>query len=88
MVTTRPQWPHTMEDIYKALDGVFGLVGATATNGNILRLERSFHEPVTYTLVEYEGDDEGKILREETFTADQKAFAVGEFATLLGFGDN
>jgi hypothetical protein len=88
MVTTRPQWPHTVDDILKALDGIWGLVGATSTEGNLMRLERSFNEPTTYTLTEYEGENQEKVVKETIYPADQKGFAVGEFARLLGFGDN
>jgi len=85
---TRPQWPHTIDDIIKSLDGIWGLVGATATNGNLLRLERSLAGPQVYTLTEYEGQDESKILEEKTYQEDERGFAVGEFARRLGFGDN
>ena len=82
---TRPQWPHTIDDILKSLDGIWGLVGATAENGNLMRLERSLEQPTTYTLTEYDGEDQKKVLSEKTFPADQKGFAVGEFASRLGF---
>jgi hypothetical protein len=85
---TRPQWPHTIDDILKSLDGIWGLVGATALNGNLMRLERSLEQPTTYSLTEYDGEDQTKVLSEKTFPADQKGFAVGEFASRLGFGDN
>lgn len=81
----RPQWPHTVDDIVKSLDGVWGLVGATTETGTLLRLERSLHEPVTYTLVEYEGSDESRIAKKTAFSEEQKASAVNEFAKLLGF---
>ena len=63
MPTTRPQWPHTVEDIVKALDGVWGVVGALDVNGNLLRLERSISAPVSYTLTEYEGNCETALSR-------------------------
>lgn len=85
MAIMRPQWPHTVDDIVKSLDGIWGLVGATATTGNLLRLERSLHEPLVYTLTEYEGEDETKILRQQTFPGDDKKAAIQEFARLLGF---
>lgn len=85
MPATRPQWPHTVEDIVKALDGVWGVVGAIASSGNLLRLERSLKAPLVYRFVEYKGTDESCPLRDLTFGADQKADAVKEFAMLLGF---
>jgi len=88
MVLTRPQWPHTVDDILKSLDGIWGLVGATASNGNLVRLERSLHEPLTYTMTEYNGEDESSVLNTSTYTGLQKELAVGEFARLIGFGDN
>lgn len=81
----RPQWPHTINDIVKALDGIWGVVGATGTSGNLLRLERSLKEPVTYVLTEYHGQDETRTIRENRYEADQKDAAVREFAGLLGF---
>jgi hypothetical protein len=81
----RPQWPHTVEDIVKSLDGIWGLVGATSESGNLLRLERSLHEPLVYTLTEYEGQDEAKVVRKQTFPGEDKKAAVQEFARLLGF---
>jgi hypothetical protein len=84
MVTMRAQWPHTVEDIVKSLDGIWGLVGATGVNGNLFRLERSLHEPLVYTLTEYEGSDESKVVSRKTYSADQKGEAVAEFAQSLG----
>jgi len=85
MVAIRPQWPHTIDDIVKALDGVWGVVGAIAVSGNLLRLERSLKAPLTYKFVEYKGSDETSILRELNYAAEEKDAAVGEFAQLLGF---
>ena len=81
----RPQWPHTVDDIIKALDGVWGVVGAIAVSGNMLRLERSMKPPLTYKFIEYKGTDEGSPLRELNYSTEQKDEAVGEFAKLLGF---
>ncbi|HEY9869032.1 MAG TPA: hypothetical protein V6D08_07690 [Candidatus Obscuribacterales bacterium] len=84
MVTMRAQWPHTVDDIVKSLDGIWGLVGATGVNGNLFRLERSLHEPLVYTLTEYEGSDESKVVSKRTYSADQKREAVAEFAQSIG----
>ncbi len=84
-VLMRPQWPHTIDDIFKSLDGVWGLVGATGENGNLYRLERSLHEPLVYTLSEYRGNEESEILKKEIFEASQKEAAVQAFAKALGF---
>ena len=81
----RAEWPHTVGDIIKALDGIWGIVGAISTTGNLLRLERSLYEPTTYTLTEYKQQNEAEVLSTKNYTADQKAFAVGEFARQLGF---
>ena len=85
MFLSRPQWPHTVEDIVKSLDGVWGVVGATGTNGNLVRLERSLAEPLVYTLIEYEGETEERIARKTSYGADRKKDAVAEFASALGF---
>lgn len=85
---TRPQWPHTVDDIVRSLDGIWGLVGATSQTGNLLRLERSLHEPLTYTLVEYEGLDETRIAQKKAYTEAEKANAINDFAKLLGFTHN
>jgi hypothetical protein len=85
MLTTRAQWPHTIDDIRNSLDGIWGLVGATATNGNLMRLERSLHQPLIYTVTEYQGTDESKVVRKKTFSAEQKDEAVSEFACAIGF---
>ncbi len=84
-VLMRPQWPHTVEDILKSLDGVWGLVGAEGENGNLYRLERSLHEPLTYTITEYRGKEESDILQKETFDAAAKDQAVKAFAKAIGF---
>lgn len=81
----RPQWPHTVDDILKSLDGVWGLVGATGENGNLYRLERSLHEPLVYTLSEYNGNEESDILHKDTFDAAGKDAAVKAFAKAIGF---
>jgi hypothetical protein len=84
----RPQWPHTVADIVNSLDGIWGLVGATGLSGNLLRLERSLHEPWTYTLTEFEGMDESRPLNSKTYTSQEKQLAVSDFASKLGFSDN
>jgi len=83
--TTRPQWPHTIEDIESSLDGVWGLVGATGTNGNLYRLERSLHEPLTYTVTEYREQDEGDVLSKQTYSAQDRSKAIKDFAQAIGF---
>lgn len=85
MLITRAQWPHTVEDIIKSLDGIWGLVGATGTNGNLFRLERSLKEPVTYTFVEFKGIDERETLRKRVYEAEEKEEAIKDFAKELGF---
>lgn len=85
MVIMRPQWPHTVNDIVKALDGVWGVVGATGTTGNLLRLERSLKEPFVYVLTEYQGQDESKVVRENQYETEQRDAAVKDFALMLGF---
>ncbi|HEY9792317.1 MAG TPA: hypothetical protein V6D22_18085 [Candidatus Obscuribacterales bacterium] len=85
MYITRPQWPHTVDDIVKSLDGIWGVVGATDTQGNVIRLERSMSEPTTYVLTQYKGQDESDIIDKKSYTAEQKSDAVRLFASKLGF---
>ncbi|MBK9146040.1 MAG: hypothetical protein IPM23_26535 [Candidatus Melainabacteria bacterium] len=85
MIIQRAQWPHTIADIVKTLDGVWGVVGATGTNGNLYRLERSLKEPVVYTLIEYRGDNESEIVEKRSFDHDGKQEAIDAFASALGF---
>jgi hypothetical protein len=87
MVTVRPQWPHSLDDIKASLDGIWGLVGATDGNGNLWRLERSLHEPLSYTITQFAGLDEGKVVKKTTFTKDQRVEAIREFAQALGFSE-
>jgi len=81
----RAQWPHTVQDITKSLDGVWGVVGATGSNGNLYRLERSLQPPTTYKITEYKGDDESAILSESNFDGEQRDEAVKQFARAIGF---
>lgn len=85
MVVTRAQWPHTVDDILKSLDGVWGLVGATGMNGNLFRLERSLKEPTIYTVMEFKGADEETILASRTYQVNEKEQAVQDFAKQIGF---
>ena len=85
MIITRAQWPHTIDDIHKALDGVWGLIGATGLNGNLYRLERSLHEPVLYILTEYRLSDESDIVRREEHAEGEKQVAIAAFAKAIGF---
>ena len=85
MPVIRAQWPHTVDDIIKALDGVWGVVGAIAISGNLMRLERSLKAPLSYKFIEYKGTDENCPLRELSFNAEEKDKAVSEMAKLLGF---
>ncbi len=85
MIVKRAQWPHTMEDIVKALDGVWGLIGADGVNGNLYRLEKSLHEPIVYTLTEYRGADESDIVRREEYVGDDRISAINVFAAAIGF---
>lgn len=82
---TRAQWPHTVQDIVKALDGVWGLCGAHGINGNLYRLERSLHEPVLYTFTEYRGEDESDIVKREEYALEERQTAINKFAVALGF---
>jgi hypothetical protein len=84
-MVSRAQWPHTVEDIHKALDGVWGLIGATGTSGNLFRLERSLHEPTFYTLTEYRETNESDVVRREEYGAADKQNAIDAFAKELGF---
>jgi hypothetical protein len=81
----RAQWPHTVDDIRRALDGVWGIVGATGTNGNLLRLERSLHEPLRFTLTEYRGAAEEIAISTKVYDAAQKEDALRDFSLKLGF---
>lgn len=84
-VETRAQWPHTVEDIVKSVDGVWGLVGATDVAGNLMRLERSLYEPLVYTVTEYNGNNELDIVKRATYTADRRDEAIKHFARAIGF---
>lgn len=81
----RAQWPHTVGDITKSLDGVWGVVGATDSNGNLHRLERSLKPPTTYKITEYKGEDESAIEKETHFEEPQRDEAVKQFAKSIGF---
>jgi hypothetical protein len=81
----RPQWPHTIQDIIGALDGIWGIVGAISVDGNLLRLERSLKEPLTYSLTFYKGENESEVVNCKTYNSDEKMVAVNEFAKQLGF---
>ncbi len=83
--STRAQWPHTIEDIVNSLEGVWGIVGATTGNGNVIRLEKSLHEPLTYTLTEYQGSEEGEIVRKMVYEPVRRDDAITEFAKAIGF---
>lgn len=85
MMLVRAQWPHTLEDITKALDGVWGVVGATSETGTLYRLERTLKEPTVYTLIEYVGADENAIASTDTFAQDKREEAVKRFAKAIGF---
>jgi hypothetical protein len=85
VIITRAQWPHTKEDIVNSLDGIWGLVGAVGQSGNLFRLERSLHQPLTYTLTEFKGHDEKEIARHKVYQADEKELALADFARELGF---
>ncbi len=85
MLETRAEWPHTREDIVRSLDSVWGLVAATNTQGNLMRLERSHQEPCQYTLTEYKGQDTTSTTSKLTFAHHRKALAVDTFACALGF---
>ena len=82
---SRPEWPHTVDDIRKSLDGVWGLVGAIGTNGNLFRLERSLYQPFNFKLTEYEGTQEEQILTTKMYDENCKEQAVQDFAAKLGF---
>jgi len=85
MFQQRAQWPHTLSDIVKSLDGVWGVVGATGPNGNLYRLERSLQPPTTYKMTEYKGEDESAIIEEANFDGPQRDEAVNKFARAIGF---
>ncbi len=84
-MTTRVQWPRTIEEIEESLDGIWGLVGATSVNGNLWHLERSLHQPLIYTVTEYFGLDENKTVAKHSFPEENKGEAVYFFAQSIGF---
>ncbi len=84
-IISRAEWPHTIDDIRKSLDGVWGLVGAQGVNGNLFRLERSLKEPAHYKLTEYQGTREEQVLATQTYDEAHKEQAVQDFAHHLGF---
>jgi hypothetical protein len=85
MIVSRAQWPHTIDDISKAVDGVWGIIGAHGVNGNLYRLERSFHEPFIYTLTEYRLEDETDIVSREEYGSVDRQTVINKFAAALGF---
>ncbi|MBX9693606.1 MAG: hypothetical protein K2Z81_14555, partial [Cyanobacteria bacterium] len=80
MITIRAEWPHTIDDIVKSLEGVWGVVGAKGINGNLYRIERSLKEPITYTVIQYEGESEVDIVTRSEFQREQRDEAVNMFA--------
>jgi len=84
-IISRAEWPHTIDDIRKSLDGVWGLVGAQGVNGNLFRLEKSLKEPVDYKLTEYQGTNDEQVLAVRRYDGAQKEQAIQDFATHLGF---
>ena len=84
-LTIRAQWPHSIEDIEKSLDGIWGLVGATSASGDLYRLERSLNEPYVFTVTEYNGVDEADIKNKQTFDAGKRSEAIALFAKAIGF---
>jgi hypothetical protein len=84
-LTIRAQWPHSIEDIEKSLDGIWGLVGATSAGGDLYRLERSLSEPYVFTVTEYNGVDEADIKSKQTFEAVKRSEAIALFARAIGF---
>ncbi len=81
----RAEWPHTIDDILKSLEGVWGVVGAKGINGNLYRIEKSLKEPFTYTVIQYEGESEVDIVSRQEFQSDQREAAVNMFAKAIGF---
>ena len=55
------------------------------TKRNLYRLERSLKEPTSYTFIQYEGEDESKVLGKETFESKDKESAIDSFARAIGF---
>ncbi len=84
-LSIRAQWPHSIEDIEKSLDGIWGLVGATGPSGDLYRLERSLNEPYVFTVTEYNGVDEADIKNKQTFESGKRVEAIAVFAKAIGF---
>jgi hypothetical protein len=74
-----------VDDIVNSLEGIWGLVGATGTNGNLFRLERSLHQPLVYTLTEFKGNEDSEVLQKRVYEANQRDQAIQDFARQLGF---
>ncbi len=85
MMIERATWPHTISDIYKALDNIWGVVGAYDLHNNLMRLEKSISSPITYILTSFEGNNEKKITKTESYAESQKDQAVNDFAKAIGF---
>ncbi len=81
----RATWPHTIKDIYKALDNIWGVVGAYDQDNNLSRLEKSIQSPIVYKVIRFNGCNEKQILSTNTYSEAQKDAAVKDFAQGIGF---
>ncbi len=81
----RATWPHTVKDIYNALDHIWGVVGAYDQDNNLLRLEKSIQSPITYKVIRFSGCNEKQILSTNTYPEAEIEAAIKDFAQGIGF---
>lgn len=72
----RPRFPHTREDVDRAVDGPFGLVVGDLDDGSILVLRRPRRAGQSWTLTHWADAARSRSLEERTFAEGAEARAA------------
>jgi hypothetical protein len=78
----RPFFPHTLDDVTRAVDGPFGLVVADMPDGALHVLKRDRRAPGAYDLLHYADAARTRIVAQERVEGRERALAV--FAARIG----
>lgn len=80
----RPFYPHTMDDLVRAVDGGLGLVVADMPDGSLWVLKRNRKAP-GYVLTHYADTQRSRVLATES-PADRRV-ALNRMAEVIGLGE-
>jgi hypothetical protein len=81
----RPFFPHTLDDVTRAVDGPFGLVVGDMPDGSLVVLKRDRRSPDQFELSHYADATRTRVVARDRIEG--RVAAVNAFAERIGLGE-